>query len=318
MLQQTQVSVVIPYFERWMKLFPTATALAEAPLEQVIKAWEGLGYYARARNLHAGAQQLVEWHEGELPNEEGELSKIKGIGPYTLGAIRAFAFKQKAAAVDGNVLRVMSRYEALEADVGEGRTRKWVEQRVLEILPKRAPWEVMEGLIELGALICTKTPSCEKCPLKKNCVAYRLGETDRFPVKAKKQATIPLYRAVAVIRSGELYLITRESKGKVMAGLFEFPYLEMDSSTGWGELEVIKGIAQKYELQVHLEKVGEQVTHGFTKYRATLTPFFLRVVGAQKEFVGEWKTLEELQQLPFSAGHRRILTTLQQDSPLSH
>lgn len=310
MLQQTQVTVVIPYFERWMKLFPTITALAEAPLEQVIKAWEGLGYYARARNLHTGAQQLVEWYGGELPEEEADLSKIKGIGPYTLGAIRAFAFKQKSAAVDGNVMRVISRYEAIEADIGNPSTRKRIEQRVLETLPEKAPWEVMEGLIELGALICTKNPSCAECPLQKTCQAYRVGEVERFPIKAKKQTMVSLYRAVAVIRAGDRYLVNREGKGKVMAGLFEFPYWEIGAFSGWGEEEIIQAIDQKYALQVRLEKLGDQVIHGFTKYRATLTPFFFKVEGGQKELEGEWKTLEELQRVPFSAGHRRILNSL--------
>lgn len=310
MLQQTQVAVVIPYFERWMKLFPTITALAEAPLEQVIKAWEGLGYYSRARNLHTGAQQLVEWYGGELPKEETDLSKIKGIGPYTLGAIRSFAFKQRSAAVDGNVLRVISRYEAIEADIGHPNTKKQVEAKVLELLPEKAPWEVMEGLIELGALVCTKNPSCKECPLQKTCKAYRLGEVERFPIKAKKQTTIPLYRAVAVIRAENRYLVNRGSKGKVMAGLCEFPYWEMGASSGWDEKEIIRGIEQKYDLQVRLEKQGKQVTHGFTKYRATLTPFFFEVEGDAKEYEGEWKTEEELRRLPFSAGHKRILNSL--------
>jgi len=144
MLQQTRAEVVVPYFERWMARFPTVEVLAEAPLDEVIKLWEGLGYYSRARNLHQGAQQIVRDYGGKLPNSADKLKKIKGIGPYTVGAILSFAFHQKVPAVDGNVLRVMSRYQRIEEDIAKQKTVKMIGQRVAEILPEKEPRIVID------------------------------------------------------------------------------------------------------------------------------------------------------------------------------
>ena len=156
MLQQTQVSVVIPYFDRWMNRFPTLRHLAKATLDEVIKEWEGLGYYSRARNLHEGARYVLEKHEGILPETREELQKIKGLGPYTIGAIRSFAFHHKAAAVDGNVIRVLARYFKIEDDIAKPKTIQMIRDRAEAILPEIEPWIVAEALIELGATLCTK------------------------------------------------------------------------------------------------------------------------------------------------------------------
>ena len=157
MLQQTQVAVVIPYYLKWMQRFPTIQALAEAESDEVIKMWEGLGYYSRARNLHAGARYLIEFFGGILPNNESDLAKIKGLGPYTIGALLSFAFHQKKAAVDGNVMRVMARCYELDDDIAKSKTQKKIRHLVEEILPEDESWIVNEALIELGATTVSYT-----------------------------------------------------------------------------------------------------------------------------------------------------------------
>ena len=163
MLQQTQVSVVVPYFIRWMKKFPTISALAAAQCEDVIKTWEGLGYYSRARNLHKGAQTIVSNYNGKLPKTRNELLAIKGLGLYTANAILAFAFKKKAAPVDGNVRRVLARYDGVYESIDKTKVQKEIQSRAEKLLPERQSYLISEALIELGALICKK--KTQLCPM---------------------------------------------------------------------------------------------------------------------------------------------------------
>lgn len=284
MLQQTQAAVVIPYFERWMQKFPNIHSLARAPLEEVMKAWEGLGYYSRARNLHAAAQTIVEKFAGEIPAEREKLEKLKGFGPYTVGAVLSFAFHQRAAAIDGNVKRVIAR---LFADSGD------VAARTEAFLPEQEAWIVMEALIELGATVCQKKPKCPMCPLKDGCLAFVRGETDLYPPKVKRAKTVFLERDVAVIIADGKVLIRQEKEGKVMAGLYEFPYVE-------------KGQALPFKLILEFVSSLPIVKHGFTRFSATLYPTLWR---AKKIPVPGWQWVEweKIARLPFSSGHRRIL-----------
>jgi A/G-specific adenine glycosylase len=294
MLQQTQVAVVIPYFHSWMQKFPTIQTLAEAPLEEVIKAWEGLGYYSRARNLHKAAQMVMKDFQGELPKTAEELDRLPGFGPYTVGAVLSFAFQEKAAAVDGNVVRVLSRFFASSHDCGQ---RKHYEALTLSLLTEEEPWVTMEGLIELGAKVCQRRPNCSACPLIENCQAYRQGKTADFPIKKKRPSTIYLERQVAIIRWQDEILVRQEKEGKVMAGLYEFPYALLSEKLG---------------LDLTLRKLTELplVKHGFTRYDVTLYPSLYE--SAEKKILEgfEWKKWQELLLLPFSSGHRRILKEL--------
>ncbi len=293
MLQQTQVAVVIPYFHTWMQKFPTIRALAEAPLEDVIKAWEGLGYYSRARNLHKAAQMILRDFQGELPKTYEELDKLPGFGPYTIGAVLSFAFQQKAAAVDGNVVRVLSRFFASDKDCSE---RKHYEALTLSMLTDE-PWVAMEGLIELGATVCQRKPKCAECPLMDDCQAYRQGRTQDFPIKRKRPETIYLERQVAIIRWQDEILVKQEKEGKVMQGLYEFPYALLN---------------EKLAIDLPLKKLKKLplVKHGFTRYDVTLYPFIYE--SAEKKVLEgfEWKKWHQLVLLPFSSGHRRILDLL--------
>lgn len=304
MLQQTQVAVVIPYFLRWMERFPTANALADADIEEVIKLWEGLGYYSRARNLYEGAQQICKSFGGDLPICPKELGKIKGIGPYTLGAILSFAFKKKAAAVDGNVIRVLTRYLAIEEDVSLPATVKKIWKSAEALLPDQEPWVFNEGLIELGATVCSKKPNCIKCPLQASCKGFQRGIALDLPVKNKKVKSIDLFRDVAVIESCGHVLVRRAKKGEIMQDLYEFPFREIT------EEAAVNWVQDSLRLQV--ETIGElpSVSHGFTKYRVKLYP---RRYHAKSKLTIEgyqWISKEQLAELPFNSGHRRVLFAL--------
>jgi len=299
MLQQTQASVVIPYFEKWMRQFPTVEALANADINEVLKCWEGLGYYSRARNIYETAQYLVRERKGELPSTKEELLGLKGVGSYTAGAILSFAYHDKCPAVDGNVIRVLSRLFGIEGDVCQSGVKKEIEALAEKLLPDEFPWVFVESLIELGALVCKKKPECGRCPVRFSCKAYQEGKTAFIPYKGKKNTITQLVRAVAIVEAEECLLLCRGKKGAVMADLWEFPYKELsDEKVQWPELPL--PVAQL-----------PHVSHGFTRFKALLVPSHYRLSEKQDLGFGEWVAKKEIAKLPFSAGHKRILELIE-------
>jgi A/G-specific adenine glycosylase len=309
MLQQTQVSVVIPYFERWMQRFPTIQCLAEASLEEVIKLWEGLGYYSRARNLHDGARAIVKFFDGNLPNNAEDLSKIKGLGDYTIGAILSFAFHQRVPAVDGNVIRVLTRYFSIEEDISKSKTKKALREKAFEILPQVEPWIMVEALIELGATVCQKKPKCSLCPLKQSCQAFSQGKTDLLPFKSTKVASQNLFRAVAVVISQNHLLIRKVQDKEIMAGLHEFPYFETGPH-GLNKDQFKEAVQANLSIKTISAEVLANVKHSFTKYQVQLFP--MQFTCSEKVDVEgyQWVSFNELDKIAFSSGHRRILALI--------
>ncbi len=306
MLQQTRATVVVSYFERWMSLFPDIQALAAAPLSQVIKAWEGLGYYARARNLHQGAQQIVEQFGGEIPGDASLLKTIRGLGPYTIGAILSFGFRQRAVAIDGNVTRVLARLFAIEQRIDQQAVKQLLVQKTESLLDREMPWVTTEALIELGATLCTPKPVCAVCPLSGQCLALTQGKAELLPLKKEAPKTTVLRRAVGVIEAEGAILVKQEQQGKVMAGLYEFPYFEMGKER-WGMRKVAEEVAQLFNLEVQvIQKLPEEV-HTFTRYKAHLFPTYLRAAYRKAVPGYEWVSRHSLGSIPFSAGHKKIL-----------
>lgn len=303
MLQQTQVAVVIPYFERWLSLFPDIKTLAEASLDQVIKAWEGLGYYSRARNLHAASQYIVECFQGNLPDKEEELKKIKGLGPYTIGAILSFAFHQKCAAVDGNVIRVLTRYFNISEDISRPKTVERLRSLAFSLLPDEEHWIINEALIELGATVCKKKPNCGDCPLRPSCQSYAQGTSSHLPFKSQKVKSQKLFRVVPVLCSDRHLLVKKGEKGKVMSDLYQFPFFESEQLSGKECCALIK---KKWGIIAKGHDVLQSVVHGFTRYQATLFPILLWVEGMPAVADYEWKEIEDLKKFAFSSGHRKI------------
>ncbi len=304
MLQQTQATVVIDYFHRWMDRFPHLHALAEARLEEVLKMWEGLGYYSRARRLHAAAHYFVMHHQGQIPNQRTELEKVAGLGPYTIGAILSFAFHQRTAAVDGNVLRVLARYFGIAEDSSTSKVRQHIAQLAERLLPEEEPWLITEGLIELGALVCTRVPQCLQCPLKNGCIAHQTGQELELPIKKQAAKVTELNRQVMVIHAEDEVLVRKGTAGRVMADLYEFPYAEIRSD------ELILYMDTQFPFPRIFEKHLRPQTHSFTRYKARLIPSLWKALEKRPVESYDWMPWKKIRQLPFSAGHRRILTSL--------
>lgn len=300
MLQQTQASVVTPYFLRWMQKFPTLEALSNASLDEVIKVWEGLGYYSRARHLHQGAKEVMERYGGELPSSYEQLIAIKGLGRYTAGAILSFAFKKRQAALDGNGIRVLTRYLAMDADVCKGSTQRALWEVAQEMLPQEAPWLVVEGLIELGATVCKRVPLCGQCPLQERCLAHLEGREQQLPYKGKKTQITVLERSVFIIEYQGKVLAKKGGKGRVMEGLYEFPFEDC------GHLP--------------MRKVGviPSIIHHFTRFKVTLHPTLWQLEKPYDLSGYEWIDLDRLGSLAFSSGHRKIREYLINYAPFTH
>ena len=228
MLQQTRVEAVKPYFQRFIEALPDVESLANCEEDKLLKLWEGLGYYNRARNLQKAAKQIVEEYQGEMPHSREELLKLAGIGSYTAGAISSIAFRESAAAVDGNVLRVLSRLTMDEEDILKDTTKRRVEKQLLDVMPKGRSGDFNQALMELGAMVCIPNgkPKCEECPWEQICMAHREGREDEFPKKqAKKQRTIEKKTILILQDENKTAFHKRPNKG-LLAGLYEFPTLE--------------------------------------------------------------------------------------------
>ncbi|NDE82649.1 MAG: A/G-specific adenine glycosylase [Chlamydiia bacterium] len=305
MLQQTRACVVIEYFEKWMERYPSIEDLAKAPLDELIKLWEGLGYYNRVRNIHKAALYFIQHHGGEIPCDKESLLKVPGLGSYTVGAILSFAFQQKQPAVDGNVSRVMSRYQAFTDETSSSRARKKLEALTSDFLPEHQPHIIMEALIELGATICGKTPQCLRCPLQLGCKAHWLGIADSLPKTKKRRPITYLYKEVIVLRSGNEFLVSKQPLGKVLGGLYEF--LSFDKEDG---LDVNLLLKNKFDLDAYLIQELGVTDYTYTHHAVELFPSIWETL-CKKSIPGyEWRGSEELFTLPFTSGHKRILSSL--------
>lgn len=228
MLQQTRVEAVIPYYNRFLERLPDLSSLAEVEDEELMKLWQGLGYYNRARNLKAAAQQAVSQYGGELPADYEKLLKLPGIGSYTAGAIASIAFGIARPAVDGNVLRVISRLLGSEEDIGQAKVKKKMEEQLLTIMPSQTPGDFNQALMELGATVCVPNgePHCSQCPISGICLARIQGKTDVIPFKAPKKPRRIEERTILLVRWKNGFAIQKRPSSGLLANLYEFPNLE--------------------------------------------------------------------------------------------
>ena len=226
MLQQTRVETVLGYYDRFLQRFPTVADLAASPEDDVLKLWEGLGYYSRARNLHKGAKQVMADFGGVIPSDAEALRKISGVGPYTAGAIASIAFDQPVPAVDGNVIRVVSRLMGIRENVGIPSVRRALEGEAAALVPAGRPGDFNQAVMDLGATICTPgTPSCEKCPLQSECDAFAAGDAEELPVLSRKNPPKVLDYDVCLIFSGNCVLMRQRTEA-MLRGLWVFPMVE--------------------------------------------------------------------------------------------
>ena len=280
MLQQTRVEAVKPYFERFITALPDIRALAECEEEQLLKLWEGLGYYNRVRNMQAAAQTVMQEYGGELPADYEKLLSLKGIGNYTAGAIASIAYNIPVPAVDGNVLRVIMRVTSDDSDIMKQSVRKRVEQQLQDAIPKDRAGTFNQALMELGATVCLPNgePMCDNCPWKKLCGTAALGNWQEIPVKKKAKARRIEAKTVLVIRDGDRVVLRKRPKKELLADLYEFPNYE-GHLTG----EEALGIIQKLNLHpIRIQKL-EDAKHIFSHVEWHMTGYMIQVDSLTRE-----------------------------------
>lgn len=264
MLQQTRVDTVIPYYLNFMKTFRTIEALAYAEEDALLKAWEGLGYYSRVRNMQKAAIQIMEDYEGVMPNDPKEIIKLKGIGPYTAGAISSMAFDLPEPAVDGNVMRIISRLFEIDADIALPANRKLFEEIIRELIDPYKPGDFNQALMDLGATICTpKNYYPENSPVKEFNQSYLNGTWEKYPVKSKKKKAKPVYYAGLVIRNqkGE-YLLEKRPETGLLANMWTFPLVESDDFSHFFSRGKLKSTGQEKADQM-IAFLNEEVTETY-------------------------------------------------------
>ncbi len=318
MLQQTQMNRGVAYFERWMRRFPDIASVAIANEEQILKYWEGLGYYARARNLHQAAKIITQEHNGRFPEEESTLLSLPGIGRYTAGAILCQAFNQNAPIVDANVERVLSRVFDLDQPIKEKDSQAFLWDKAREILPTGHAREFNQALMELGALVCTKNPQCSICPLANLCEARRLNITADRPVRSKRTEITPIIVATGVLEHhGRIFIQKRLPKG-AWASLWEFPGGRIEPNET-PEQALVREYQEETGFKITIRNPLGVIKHGYTRYRVTLHCFLCTLgtdnttptLHAAVEY--RWAPLDELDHFAFPAGHRKLIDQLRQE-----
>ena len=298
MLQQTGVATVAPYYERFLAGFPTVDALARASLDDVLHAWQGLGYYARARNLHRAARHVVETLDGRFPDDEAGLARLQGVGPYTAAAVAAIAFGRKTVPVDGNIARVIARLHGLRARLPEGRATLFARARAM--LPESHPGGFAEALMDLGATVCTpRRPRCEACPWQSACRARALGRPEEFPAK-KPRPQRPVRHAVvfwAEDGRGRVLVRRRPDRG-LLGGMMEFP------STPWRAKPWTDGEAPRHApAKGAWRTLRPSFRHVFTHFTLEARVVRAQVGGAVRGF--SWWPVAELDRLALPSVMRK-------------
>ena len=315
MLQQTQVDTVLPYYERFLDRFPSVEALAEASLEDVLRIWEGLGYYARARHLHRAAREVVASRTGELPDCFEALMELPGVGTYTAGAIASMAFGEAVPAVDGNARRVLCRLFGIRDDVTRSATKRRLRELSADMLPEGRAGAFNEALIELGATVCTpRSPACPRCPLRDVCHAYAGNEQETLPVRRPRRKT-PHYdvAAAVTVREDGAVLLAQRNVDDMLGGMWEFPGGKCEDGETLAQCLVRE---MKEELGVTVE-VGRRLTvvaHAYTHFRITLHGFWCRLTEGEPRCLDcaavRWMSLDELTDVPMSVADRKIAGAL--------
>ncbi len=314
MLQQTQMERGVRYFNAWMRQFPDIQSVADADETAILAAWEGLGYYSRARNLHAAAKSIVKDHGGVFPQSHDAICKLKGIGEYTAGAIASIAFNLPVPAVDANVLRIFARLSDIDAPVTSARVKQQVTDSVQAILPTVSPRLFNQALMEFGALVCGKVPKCTVCPVTDLCDARQNGTVPIRPVPKIKAAYRQLTRAAGIImHEGRIYVQKRPPHG-LWPGLWEFPGVELENGDS-PEKALVKAVAATTSLAIRVDRKIATVQHGYTTNRVTLhgyacSPAEEGVSGAAGADEYRWIQPESLGEFAFAAGDRKLLEKL--------
>ena len=239
---------MLPYFKRWMKAFPTIESLAGSEEKKVMTLWQGLGYYSRARNLHAGARLIMDKHNGVFPEDYEAILSLKGIGRYSAGAIASIAFNQKKPIVDGNVLRVLSRVYAINQPIDREKNKVIFWELQERLIPEGQARFFNQALMELGALVCSaRNPACAVCPIRNFCVAYKNDAAENYPIRHKKKKIVKISAGALILKRNDKYFIRKRPLGQIMGGLWEFPEWKLAQNKTLAADESLKKTARLAE-----------------------------------------------------------------------
>jgi len=314
MLQQTQVKTVIPYYLRFMDQYPDVYALSASPLETVLKSWEGLGYYARARNLHTAAGIVASEMNGELPQQFSGLIALPGVGDYIASAVTSIAFHQAHAVVDGNVKRVLARLFCMDTPVNDTRGHKPFKETASRLLYQENPGKFNQALMELGALICTpKSPACCKCPLSGLCAARAQDQVNRFPVRILKKKSPTHHIAVGVIRKADRVLITRRALNGLLGGLWEFPGGKVEPGESARDA-CAREIKEETGVTAEVNAFLTRVNHAYTHFKIEMDVFCCSWKKGRVRLNGpidhKWIRLKEISLYPFPRANLKFIPLL--------
>jgi A/G-specific adenine glycosylase len=314
MLQQTQVTTVLPYYQDFLNRFPRIDVLAGSDLQDVLKAWEGLGYYARARNLHQAAAIIISEHNGKLPQAWDDFRALPGVGDYIAAAVLSIAFDKPYAVVDGNVKRVLSRLFVMPAPVNRPSSQKVYQQTASGLLDTRQSGTFNQAIMELGAIVCKpRNPICTNCPVKSGCQAFQTDRLAEFPRKIKRRAT-PEYRiAVGVVLKSGRVLITRRHPEGLLGGLWEFPggkIMHRETAAA----ACVREIKEEVNLEVRVDSHLCQVKHAYTHFKIRMEVFCCAYVSGRVRLNGpvdhRWIRLDQLQNYPIPKANHKFLSKL--------
>lgn len=315
MLQQTQVETVKSYYSRFLAAYPTVHLLARAPLDDVLKLWEGLGYYSRAQNLHKTAQIVAAEMGGQFPTDVDALQQLPGIGRYSAGAVASIAYGTRAPVLDGNVIRVFSRLIDLEEDVTQSSTKNRLWQLAEDWLPSERVGDYNQALMELGRTVCkSRNPLCGECPIQAHCQAYANGTQSQRPVKQPKAPTPHINVAAGIIRdeAGRI-LITQRPLDKLLGGLWEFPGGKQEDGETLPET-LVRELREELGIAVAVGDLFVTVRHGFSHFRMTMHTYECRHTGGEPQPIGvkdfAWVTEDELDRYSFGKADREVIKAI--------
>ncbi|UED74118.1 A/G-specific adenine glycosylase [Brevibacillus sp. DP1.3A] len=315
MLQQTRVETVKPYYANFMEKFPTVSDLAKAPEDDVLKAWEGLGYYSRARNLQAAAREVTVRYGGVVPDTSEEIATLKGVGPYTAGAILSIAYEKAEPAVDGNVMRVFSRLLYLTDDIAKPATRIKIEHLVRQVIPVGRAGDFNQALMELGAMVCVpRTPQCLTCPVFDYCMARQEGVAEELPVKGKTKPPRPVDLQVGIIiRDGKVLMNKRPDQG-LLAGMWEFPTVETEQESDAAKQEALAvGLRERFGIDVEVMQPIGTVQHVFSHLQWNMQVWSCDwIEGEELPAQARYAAWEELDAYTIPMAHQKIRELLGQ------
>jgi A/G-specific adenine glycosylase len=315
MLQQTRVDQATPYFNRFVSTFPTVYDLADADQQEVLQVWEGLGYYSRARNLHSAAKLVVDKFDGNVPDNWDDINELKGVGPYTASAVLSIAFQKKHAVVDGNVIRVLSRYYGIEDNVRKTQTKNTIQDYADELISDERPGDFNQAVMELGATVCTPSnPDCEICPIQEDCVAYKTVRTDEIPYKSKKKKRPHHQIGVGIIMdANNQVLIALRPNDAMLGGLWEFPGGKQEPDE---EMEdtVKRELREELNVETSITKPFMKLDHAYSHFKITMHAYLCELESGTPEPKNSqeirWIDIRELEDYPFPKANRKLTEKL--------